>query len=291
MQSVLIPSSSDLEQLTDPSRRILLACERAKTWLAQALEAGQIEQIIELKSQAEAIRIYTMQKQLGKDAELSAAEIVRRAERCMALAIEKGRESGELLKHGQTKSKMSSTTTSPKAVTDLIGRDEFYGSGEHPGVRHLADGVSDEGFEKAIEKAKADRNLSRANVVRKIKGKKGNGGIDWGRLDSLAAEGHTSRQIAEKLGVHVETVAKRAKERGVTIQADKVVRGSRRIDPNRVLGEFVATLESLAPSCELIEPSKVDRKVLKESIRGMNEAMKAFNSLRRLLRRAMENGS
>jgi hypothetical protein len=79
-----------LDQYGDPGEFVILACERAKEWLAKAVESGDIEQIVELKSQAEAIRVYTAQKQLGKDAELSAQEIVRRAERGLGLAVRKG---------------------------------------------------------------------------------------------------------------------------------------------------------------------------------------------------------
>jgi hypothetical protein len=74
---VLASDPSLIEQAADPASYVVLACERAKTWLTQALEHGDIEQIVELKSQAEAIRVYTAQKQIGKDAELAAAEIVR----------------------------------------------------------------------------------------------------------------------------------------------------------------------------------------------------------------------
>lgn len=69
----VLPVATDLEALTDPGARIILSCERAKTWLAEALAGNQIEQLVELKSQAEAIRVYTIQKQLGHDAELAAA--------------------------------------------------------------------------------------------------------------------------------------------------------------------------------------------------------------------------
>ncbi|WP_055751031.1 hypothetical protein [Frankia sp. AvcI1] len=51
-------------------------------------------------TQAEAIRIYTTSKQLGKDAELSAAEIVRRAERGIGIAIRRGQEAGAIAKRG-----------------------------------------------------------------------------------------------------------------------------------------------------------------------------------------------
>ncbi|MBE5512524.1 hypothetical protein [Mycobacteroides abscessus] len=41
----------------------------------------------------------------------------------------------------------------------------------HGGIYDLADGVSDEQFEEAITEARAEGNLSRANVARKCKDK------------------------------------------------------------------------------------------------------------------------
>ena len=79
-----------IERSADPAEFIVQACERAKAWLREVLEHGEIEQIAEIKSQAEAVRVYTVQKQLGKDAQLAAAEIVRRAERGIGLAIRRG---------------------------------------------------------------------------------------------------------------------------------------------------------------------------------------------------------
>ncbi len=73
-----------------------------QTWLAMAQDHGEIEQIVEIKSQAEAMRIYTMQKQLGKDAQLSAAEIVRRAERGIGVAIRRGQEAGKITTRDDT---------------------------------------------------------------------------------------------------------------------------------------------------------------------------------------------
>ena len=46
----------------------------------------------------------TPQKHLGKDAELSAAEVVRRAERCIGLAIRKGQAAGRIGKRGDQRS-------------------------------------------------------------------------------------------------------------------------------------------------------------------------------------------
>jgi hypothetical protein len=59
---------------------------------AYVLERGDIEAIVEFKSWAEVMRVLTIQKDLGKDAELAAAEIVRRAERGIGVATVKSVE-------------------------------------------------------------------------------------------------------------------------------------------------------------------------------------------------------
>src|SRR5207248_6182088 len=89
-----------IERSADPAGFVVQACERAKAWLREALEHGEIEQIAEIKSQAEAVRAYTTQKQLGKDAQFAAAEIVRRAERGIGVAIRRGQQTGEIARRG-----------------------------------------------------------------------------------------------------------------------------------------------------------------------------------------------
>jgi len=78
----------------DPGEFVIQACQRARAWLREALEHGDIGQIAELRSRAEAVRVYSAQKQLGKDAQLAAAEIVRRAEQGLAGAVARDREPG-----------------------------------------------------------------------------------------------------------------------------------------------------------------------------------------------------
>lgn len=168
MSADLVPfpaDPSELDAYADPGEFVVLACERAKSWLAQALECGDIEAIVETKSQAEAIRVYTAQKQMGHDAELSAAEVVRRAEHCISLAIRRGQESGEIRRRGQSR------VPNLKSPTDFASHGELNGDGDrNPGIYALVDGVTEEQFDAAIEEAKAEGNLSRANVVRKVKG-------------------------------------------------------------------------------------------------------------------------
>lgn len=288
-RALSLPATSDLDALTDPAQRIVLSCERAKVWLQEALAGDQMEQIIEIKSQAEAIRVYTVQKQLGRDAELAAAEIVRRAERCIGLAIERGRDAGTILRRGQTKAKMSKSTTPPASARDLIGSGELYGSGEHPGIHHLAVNVTDAAFDAAITEAKAEKNLSRANVARKVKRANRAGGQEWDEIVRLAAEGHTSHQIAEILGITRSSVVTRATRSGVTIRADRVVGKSRLLNCNRVLADFVSTLESLTPSIELIDVAKVKQSVLRESIASLDTSLRELRRFRARLTRGVES--
>ncbi|MDG4796194.1 hypothetical protein [Micromonospora sp. WMMD1082] len=161
--ALIVSDQSALEAASDPGQFVVQACERAKTWLAEALEHGDIEQIVELKSQAEAIRIYAMSKQLGEDARLSATEIVRRAERGIGLAIRKGQAEGRINKKGDQRSDQvrDANLISPKSlVTNGQELHEAY---------LMTDGVPDEQFEAALTEAKAEGNLSRANVVRKVR--------------------------------------------------------------------------------------------------------------------------
>lgn len=60
------------------SSRLLVGLEQAKALLA---EARTVDEVKQLRDQAEAMRVYVRQQQLGRDAEVYAAEIRVRAER------------------------------------------------------------------------------------------------------------------------------------------------------------------------------------------------------------------
>ena len=156
---------------TDPSgldrldrQSVVALLERGKTWLTMAVERdAEVGDLVEFKGQAETVRVYTVQKQLGKDAELAAAELVRRAERGIGLAIRKGQEAGEILRVGEHRSGLPDEKISPAQF--------FNGGGETADTYAVTDGVTDEQFEAGLAEAKAEQNLARANVVRKVTGR------------------------------------------------------------------------------------------------------------------------
>jgi hypothetical protein len=267
-----------VERSADPAGFVLAACERARAWLREALEHGEIEQIAELKSQAEAVRVYTAQKQLGKDAQLAAAEIVRRAERGIGLAIRRGQQNGEIRRRGDHGGRAAGNgdgnTISRPGPADYATTGELRGNSA--GIYHMTDGVSDEDFEEALAEAKTEQDLSRANLVRKIGQRHGSPPGPGQQVPApadrspvaaqarrkligdLAGRGMSSRQIADQLGIGDHRVRVVAREHGIAIPADAVIGRTRRLDSSRIVRQTVHALEGLVMGVELANPAELD---------------------------------
>lgn len=297
--------TADIERAADPGEFVVQACERAKQWLIEALENGDIEQIVELKSQAEAIRIYSMQKQLGKDAELSATEIVRRAERGIGLAIRRGQGEGTIHKPGDPPPPPSAPYERVRnGKREVVGasRPHLHGEkkryvGEYVNggqQQHdtftMTDDVSDDEFDRVIDSAKAERNLSRANVVRKVKdAKRGVAAEDRPRMIAdLAEQGYSSRQISKRLGFRDDVVREIARQRGIRIRADEVVSGSRRHDSNRIVRETVHALEGLAMGIDLIDFDGIDFDEIEDWTISLANSIRALNRLNKKMKEMVQ---
>jgi hypothetical protein len=289
-----------LERAADPAAFIVDACERAKAWLKVVLEQGDIESIVECKSQAEAIRVYTMSKQLGKDAQLSAAEIVRRAERGIGVAIRRGQEEGTIVKHGhRAKKGLVNNESNPRPVTDFAPHSDLSGNSQQPGYYDLADGVSDEDFDAAVGAARSEGNLSRANVARKIRRPREDGG-EWTPaptdrttaavlrrrelIAEMAVANYSSRQIGERLGIADDTIRKIAKECRVEIPADAIVGRTRALDSSRIVRETVHALEGLAMGVQLADVADLDPSEADSWAASLTESIRVLNRLVRSLR-------
>lgn len=274
--------ASEIEVYADQGEYVILACQRAKEWLTQAVEHGDIEGLVNLKSQAEAIRVYTAQKQLGHDAEVAAAEIVRRAERGLGLAIRRGQEAGEVTRRGPTTG-ASVYQTDVRRLAEIVPEHEWKGNGA--GIRDLTDDVTDEQFEQAIEEAKAENNLSRANVVRKARGQQTDRPATQ-RVDeirTLAARGMNSPQIARELGVGEQQIRSIARANNVAIPADDVIGNARRIDSNRIVAGTVAQIDGIDGLFNLIDYTALDGEQLQGWIRSLSGAIRSLTTLKRNL--------
>jgi hypothetical protein len=277
----LAADREQIERSADPAGFVVAACERAKAWLTEALEHGEIGQIAELKSQAEAVRVYTAQKQLGKDAQLAAAEIVRRAERGIGLAVRRGQQHGQIARRGDRGGcgapGVRGGNPGDTRGEHLDSPAGFFRNGkERADCYAMADGVSDADFEAALGQAKSDGDLSRATVVRKICQRRGYPAATGGPvpdpadrsveatarrrdlISKFAANGMSSRQIGERLGISADRVRQVAREHEIDIRADAVLGRARRPEAGRIVRETVHALEGLAMGVQLADPAGLD---------------------------------
>lgn len=144
--------------------------------LLVAIAAQDLPGIVEVKAKAAGIEKIAKQLHISKEMQSHAAEFVRRAERGLGVGIREAQARGEVETCNEGKARGSLVRdqvvtydkVKPKP-TDFASKHEL--TNTHGGIYDLADGVSDEQFEEAITEARAEGNLSRANVARKCKDK------------------------------------------------------------------------------------------------------------------------
>jgi DNA-binding NarL/FixJ family response regulator len=281
--AIIAADAGALDQYGDPGAFVVHACERAKQWLTEAIQHGEIDAVVEVKSQAEAIRVYTTQKHLGRDAELAAAEIVRRAERGIGLCVRKGQEEGTIRKASET-----SQWVPDREVIKNSPLDYFAGIPERQDAYAMTDDVTDEQFDEAIETAKAEKNLSRANVVRKVKGEVADDvsrRADHAR--ELAASGHTTDQIAQRLAYSRPGCMKFLQRHGIEVPADAIVGRSHRINSTRIVSATVEAVDGIGVLFPQIDYSTLDREHLDYWVSSLEAAIRSLTTLKNNLKKEL----
>lgn len=176
-----VPLPAEVADLDETARAELIthALVESKSWLAVATQGTDPTPIAEFKAWAATVAEMTKQKNLANEIQLDALEMVRRAERGIGVAIRNGQEAGDIetlaearVRASRSRSGRQQTVDNgvlkPKA-SDFAKPDDLYQSSG--GIYDLTDDVTDEQFDKALEDARKEDNLSRANVVRKVKNK------------------------------------------------------------------------------------------------------------------------
>jgi hypothetical protein len=167
----------------------------------------------------------------------------------------------------------------------------------------MADGASDGEFEDALAAARAEGNLSRANVVRKlgqsghpatgrdvpVAAPAGESAADAADRRELiaghAARGMSSPQIAGRLGISDQQVRQIARAHGITIAADLVTGRIRRHDPDRIVRETVHALEGLAMSVQLADPAGLDPGQTGEWVASLSRSLRVLARFARQLKK------
>lgn len=278
-------STTALVPLSKDAVSVVTALENAKAWLANAVETTGPAQIAAAKAQIVTAATYAHELQLSKDIQMDAQEMVRRAEYALGKSIRKAQAEGTVTtkKDGPA---IRDGILSPGV--DKVSPKSFYGVNAHGGKAY-EDGnrlaaVASEDFERVISEAKAEGNLTRANVVRKVKQQAGPTTRDQ-RADliaDLAAQGYSSRQMPARVGVTEESVRQIARDYDIEIPADKAIRKTRRLDHFRIAERTVQALEGLATGLELLdyEALEVDRTEAWHWATSLNDSLKALNRFR-----------
>ena len=104
----------------------------------------------------------------------------------------------------------------------------------------------------------------------------------------LAQEGHTSLQIGQQLGLGRERVRRIARERGVVVTADALVRKNsnnvRPVDVTKAVVDASVDIEALLADLPGMDLSRVDKDVLPEAMRAFERSRIILRELMRLLR-------
>ena len=159
----------------------------------------------------------------------------------------------------------------------------------------MTDGVSDSDFEDAIGEAKVEGNMSRANVVRKVRRRRGEPPAPAGQvpdpadrspgaaarrrklISEFAASGMSSWQIGERLGIGDDRVRQVARAHDIGIRADAVLGRTRRLDSNRIVRETAHALEGLAMGVDLADPAGLDPADAVEWAASMARSIRALS--------------
>jgi hypothetical protein len=240
--------------------------QHARDWMARAVDETGPEQIAAARAEIATAAEATKQLGLTKEIQDDAQEMVRRAEFTLNRSIRRGQADGSIMtpleakshagkvrQHGITYAEQNPPKAKP---TDFMERHEW--NNTQGGISDL-DAAPDE-FEAVLAEARAEGNLSRANVVRKIKGKSSPVTRDQ-RVDmirDLADQGYSSPQIAAKTDVSAEYVRKIARECDIEIAADRVMGKTHKHKSNEIAANTVGALEGLAMGVALIDYADLD---------------------------------
>lgn len=166
-------SAPDLEVIDPASREVAVSAflEDARNSLARALEDTGPHAVAQIKAEIAVVAEMTKQLNLSKECRDDATEMVRRAEYALGKAIRKGQAEGTVSSLGLRENYGGPNRQVTRSNLDLVSPSDLLPTGTDRAMTYgMSDGVSASEFDDALDAARSEGNLSRANVVRKLKG-------------------------------------------------------------------------------------------------------------------------
>ena len=156
------------------------ALQDLKSWLARVAHSTDPAPLAEARAWAATLADATRRRGLGRDVQLDALEMVRRAERGIGVAIRNGQATGTVAKRGSIGGRPALGVRG--ALSGSLRHEEmdrpvqyFPAGGGAQTDAYLMAQVTDEQFDAVLAAAKAAGELGRANVIRKIKDRQARG--------------------------------------------------------------------------------------------------------------------
>lgn len=260
--AIAAPTRGGLESLSQDQRDAAVTAYLvdARDRLALALAATGPEQVKAIKAEASVIAEMSRQVGVSKEIQTDAQEMVRRSEFSLGKAIRAGQEAGTVTTRGNRETYAGPHHRQSRDGT-LSSTDEFFsGAQERVDTYAMSDNVTPEEFEEALSEARAEGNVSRANVVRKVKERTyaEQQSDKWDRVAELADKGWAAENIAREVGMTIDGLRKGAKRLGIEFPADTYTRKRRRIDTNEVLRKTVAGLEGMCMALAYIDLDQIE---------------------------------
>lgn len=300
----------------DPTNALAVSdyLDKAKQWLATAVEMTGPAEIAMAKAEIATAAEATKQLHLSQEIQTDALEMVRRAEFALGKAIRKGQAEGTVRKVGERGYEQSSYTrvrhgqvehvsqgdgretdnSLKPGPGDFATRGELMGKTGTEGIYAMSDGVSPEVFEEALEEARGEDNLSRANVARKVRSARTPAAVPSTRetradlIEELAAQGYSSRQMPAKVGVTEETVRQIARDFDIEIPADRSVNRTRRMDSTRIVTQTATALEGLAMGIDLIDYASLDPVEVGQWIDSLTTSVNALSKALKKIKESIQ---
>lgn len=176
MTAEIVPIVRDEKSLeVDPVGYMATVLHRAKGWLS---EAQSIDEVRNAKAVAVGYEAVIREKEMAFDAQLSATELVRRCEHRIVTLVRDGQAAGIIAGQGHRSDLLPPNVAT---VLEVVPRKDWYGNhAGHTGPSGVKDlEASPVDFDAAIEMARGEGDLSRPNVVRKLRGLMTSGTPEW----------------------------------------------------------------------------------------------------------------
>lgn len=275
----------------------------AREWMSNALAATDAPAVLrataikEAKSYLSTVKEASRQKDLSKGIQEDATEMVRRSEYALGRAIRDGQDAGEIRASREGAGRPSEIGApgapiipSPYEFASPGELKGTHGGREQIGIYAMVDNANEEEFETALAEAREEGNLSRANVVRKVKkiaDKSPEKQSQWAEVRRLAEdERWSSRDINTNLHIYSDDhyFRKEAQRRGINFPADAVLGKKKHLKSLDIIQRAVTSAAVTAEALGIVSTDDVTPEQAAEWLPEITRGIRALNQLKTQLK-------